>query len=191
MSSIDFMFTPTVQRVLRATLLNPERKYSLGALLDIANTGRGSTQKQIERLLAAGILKESREYGRLRQIYANKDHFLYSELTSIAKKTFGITEPIRDTLAPFAESIDQAFVFGSIAMEKDSGLSDIDLMIIGKVGILDVAESMHTLEGTLGRPINFTIYKLEEWKKLIQQDPICRQIDEAPKLIVLSNAKTG
>jgi hypothetical protein len=26
---------------------------------------------------------------------------------------------------------------------------------------------------------------------LIQQDPICRQIDEAPKLIVLSNAKTG
>lgn len=85
MSSIDFMFTPTVQRVLQATLMNPDRRYSLAALLDIANTGRGSTQKQIERLLAAGVLKESREFGRLRQIYANQDYFLYAELCSIAK----------------------------------------------------------------------------------------------------------
>jgi predicted nucleotidyltransferase len=185
------MFTPTVQRVLRATLLNPERKYSLGALLDIANTGRGSTQKQIERLLAAGILKENREYGRLRQIYANKDHFLYSELTSIAKKTFGITEPIRDVLAPFSKLIDEAYVFGSIATEKDSSSSDIDLMIIGKLSVLDIAEPIHTMEGSLGRPINFTIYKPNEWKKLIQNDPICRQINEAPKLMVLPDAKTG
>ncbi|WP_341236540.1 nucleotidyltransferase domain-containing protein [uncultured Limnobacter sp.] len=191
MSSIDFMFTPTVQRVLRATLLNPERKYSLGALLDIANTGRGSTQKQIERLLAAGILKENREYGRLRQIYANKDHFLYSELTSIAKKTFGITEPIRDVLAPFSKLIDEAYVFGSIATEKDSSSSDIDLMIIGKLSVLDIAEPIHTMEGSLGRPINFTIYKPSEWKRLIQNDPICRQINEAPKLMVLPDAKTG
>lgn len=184
------MFTPTVQRVLGATLLNPKRKYSLGALLDIANTGRGSTQKQIERLLAAGILREDREYGRLRQIYANTDHFLYPELVSIAKKTFGITNPLRDALTPFSESIDEAFVFGSVASAKDSGSSDIDLMIIGKVGVLDLSESMHTLEGILGRPINFTIYTRTEWKKLVLKDPICRQIFEAPKLVLLPNAAT-
>ena len=37
----------------------------------------------------------------------------------------------------------------------------------------------------------FTIYKPSEWKKLIQNDPICRQINEAPKLMVLPDAKTG
>lgn len=191
MSSIDFMFTLTVQRVLRATLLHPERRYSLAALLDIANTGRGSTQKQIERLLDAGVLKENREFGRLRQIYANKDFFLYPELLSIAKKTFGITEPLRDALNPFSETIEEAFVFGSVATKNDTGSSDIDLMIIGKVCILDISESIHTLEGQLGRPINFSIYTRNEWAKLLKKDPICQQISEAPKLVLLSNASTN
>jgi len=64
-------------------------------------------------------------------------------------------------------------------------------MIIGKLSVLDIAEPMHTMEGSRGRPINFNIYKPSEWKKLIKNDPICRQINEAPKLMVLPDAKTG
>lgn len=190
MSSIDFMFTPTVQRVLQATLMNPDRRYSLAALLDIANTGRGSTQKQIERLLAAGVLKESREFGRLRQIYANQDYFLYAELCSIAKKTFGLAEPIRDALKPFQQLIDEAFIFGSVAKSNDSGASDIDLMIIGKVAVLEISEAMHTLEAKLGRPINFTVYTRNEWAKLVLKDPIAKQILDGPTLPLTSNDPT-
>jgi hypothetical protein len=59
MSAVDFLFTPSMQRVLSATLSHPERAYTLEELLSLADAGRGNTQKQIERLLVKGVLKET------------------------------------------------------------------------------------------------------------------------------------
>src|SRR4051812_33802775 len=129
MSSADFLFTPTVQRVLAATLANPDRSFLLSELLDLAAGGRGGAQQQIERLLQAGVLTEEPRRGRQRSIRANKDFFLFDELSSIARKSFGVKEPLMRALEPFGDSIREAFVFGSVAKGSDNGRSDIDLAV--------------------------------------------------------------
>lgn len=190
MSSADFLFTPTVQRVLAATLANPDRSFLLSELLDLAAGGRGGAQQQIERLLQAGVLTEEPRRGRQRSIRANKDFFLFDELSSIARKSFGVKEPLMRALEPFGDSIREAFVFGSVAKGSDNGRSDIDLAVIGRVALREVTNALSDLEQELGRPIHLSLYDPEEWEELISSDQVMAQIAKGPKLELIRNDET-
>jgi hypothetical protein len=53
MGVADFLFTPSLQRVLGAALLQPDRSFTLRELLRLVESGRGSAQKQVDRLVEA------------------------------------------------------------------------------------------------------------------------------------------
>lgn len=185
MSLADFLFTRGLQRVLGATLLQPDRSFTLEELLRLADSGRGSAQKQVDRLVEAGVLREDARRGRQRSIRANTEFILYPELLSIARKSFAIVEPLKEALEPFADLINSAFVFGSVAKGTDSGRSDIDLIVIGSAPLLELSEAMHKAELGLLRPIHFSLYEPAEWAALAQADPIVAQIAEGPILKIL------
>jgi uncharacterized protein len=182
MSAADFLFTPAMQRVLAATLSHPEQAYTMQELLTMAASGRGNTQRQIEKLLASGVLKEEPRRGRVRSIRANTGFFLYPELSSIARKSFALTEPLERALRPFASGIHEAFVFGSVAKGTDTEHSDVDLIVVGTAPLLDVSEAMHRVEGELGRTVHLGLYEPSEWQALLDNDPIVAQIARGPRL---------
>jgi uncharacterized protein len=188
MGAADFLFTPSVQRVLSATLAHPEKSFTLRELLSLAATGRGSTQQQIEKLLEAGVLQEEPRRGHQRSIRANKDFFLYPELSSIVRKSFGVREPLQRALEPFASEIQEAFVFGSVAKGTDTATSDIDLVVVGHVPLAELNEALDVTEQELRRPIHVSMYEPEEWQALVTSDPVVSQIAEGAKLMVVSNA---
>lgn len=68
MSLADFLFTLGLQRVLGATLLHPDRSFTLQELLRLVDSGRGSAQKQVDRLVEVGVLQEDERRGRPRSI---------------------------------------------------------------------------------------------------------------------------
>jgi len=185
MGLADFLFTPGMQRVLGAVLLQPERSFTLQELLRLSDSGRGSAQKQVDRLVEVGVLKEDARRGRQRSIRANPEFILYPELVSIARKSFAVVEPLKEALLPFAAQISTAFVFGSVAKGTDSGRSDIDLIVIGNVPLLELSEAMHVAEQTLMRPVNFSLYEPAEWTALVEADPVMAQIAQSPKLRIL------
>jgi len=185
MSLADFLFTPGLQRVLGATLMQPERSFTLQELLHVADSGRGSAQKQVDRLVEAGVLQEEPRRGRQRSIRANTAFALYPELLGIARKSFAVAEPLKEALAPFADHIDSAFVFGSVAKGTDSGRSDIDLIVIGSAPLLELAEALQQAEQGLLRPINFSQYEPAEWAALVGSDPVVAQIAKGPALRIL------
>jgi uncharacterized protein len=184
-SLADFLFTPSLQRVLAATLLQPDRSFTLQELLRLADSGRGSAQKQVDRLVEVGVLQEDARRGRQRSIRANTEFVLYPELLSIARKSFAVAEPLKEALAPFAEQITEAFVFGSVAKGTDSGRSDIDLIVIGSAPLLELTEALHTAEQGLLRPVNFSLYEPAEWAALVQSDPVVAQIAQGRTLRIL------
>lgn len=185
MSVADFMFTPAVQRVIGATLLAPHKSFTLRELLRLADSGRGSAQKQIDRLVQFGVLVEDERRGKQRCIRANTEFVLYPELLAIARKSFAVREPLRESLKPFADQISKAFVFGSVAKGSDTTQSDVDLIVVGTPSLLELSEAMHQTEATLGRPINFSLYSENEWKELIESDPVISQIAQGPSIKIL------
>ncbi len=185
MGLADFLFTPSLQRVLGATLPHPDRSFTLQELLQLANSGRGSAKKQVDRLVEAGVLREGPRRGWQRSIQANTEFILYLELLSIARKSFAVAEPIKEALAPFADRITSAFVFGSVAKGSDSGRSDIDLIVVGSAPLLELSEALHLAEQGLMRPINFSLYEPAEWTALLGSDPVMAQIVQGPTLRIL------
>lgn len=190
MSAADFLFTPSVQRVLTATLLQPARSYTLQELLALAASGRGNTQLQIEKLLTEGVLKEEPRRGRQRSIKANTAHFLFPELSSILRKTFGLAEPLKAALHPFIANIEEAFVFGSVAKGSDTERSDIDLIVVGTVYLPEVTEALHKLEQDLGRAVHLSLYESQEWSELVERDPVVKQISVGPRIQLVPDAQS-
>jgi predicted nucleotidyltransferase len=190
MSAADFLFTPSMQRVLGLVFLDPEQTFTLNDLLAQAGGGRGGGQKQIERLLVAGVLEEGPRRARQRCIKVNTHFFLYSELRGIVLKSFGLAEPLRKALEPFTSQIDEAFVFGSVAKGSDTHRSDIDLIVVGDAPFMSVTQAMLEAGYALGRPVHVNVYGADEWARLQQTDPVLAQISGASKIRVLPHAKT-
>ncbi len=190
MGIADFMFTPGIQRVLGATLSRPEQSFTLQELLRLAASGRGSTQQQIDRLVQAGVLQEEPRRGRQRSIRANKSFALYAELSSIARKSFGMAELLLSALQPFAAQIDQAFLFGSVVKGTDTHQSDIDLVVVGTAPLLELNDALHQAEQFLARPVHLSLYDPAEWTALLKSDPVLAQIANGPKLMLLPHVAT-
>lgn len=157
--------------MLAAALMRPAYEYTLEELLTIAATGRGSTQRQLERLLEAGILREERRRGRQRRIAANYRYFLYPELKSIARKSFGLTVPLTDALQPFCKYIDEAFVLGPAAPGAD-GNQDVELVVLGAVCKTSLQPALRRIEQDQGRRIRLRVYSSRDWLELLACDPV-------------------
>jgi predicted nucleotidyltransferase len=190
MSAADFLLSPGMQNVLALLYAEPERGYTLNELLERAAGGRGNSQRQIERLIAAGVLQEEPRRGRQRSIKANTGFFLYPELRGIAMKSFGLAEPLRDALAPFERQIDEAFVFGSVAKASDTHRSDVDLIVVGRARLMKLTSALAKAEQALGRPVHLSLYAADEWDELKRSDPILKQISDDSKIRILPRETT-
>ena len=164
----DALFTATQQRVLSCLFGQQGRTYSVRELIQATAAGSGGVQREVARLAGSGLLLME-QVGNQKRYRANPDSPIHDELAAIVRKTFGLADPLREALAPLAEVIEIAFVYGSVAKGLDTSNSDIDLMLISDS--LDYGEVMAALDPLieqLGRVINPTLYTHAELRKRIE-----------------------
>ena len=187
MSIADTLLTPRQQRILAPMLLHPQQQYRLTELLALSGTGRGASQKHIENFLQAGLLIEERR-GNQRCIQINTAFPLYPDLRSICLKSFGLTEGLRAVLAPMMNCITEAFVFGSFANNTDRAESDIDLMVVGSIPLIDLMNAIAPFEKQIGRSIHVNLHDTQAWQELATNDPIVTQILQSPIIKIVDHA---
>lgn len=181
----DALFTTTQQQVLGLLYGQPERSFYLKEVLRLTGMGVATIKRELDRMLAAGILQMTR-IGNQHHYQANPQCPIYAELVGIVKKTFGVTGVIRSALEPLVDSIEQAFVFGSVASGKESASSDIDLLVIGTVAFSNVVTALYPVQEALGREVNPKIYRPEEWARMKQvDDAFIRDVMEKPRMDVI------
>ena len=183
MGLADVLFTRSQQRVLGYLFGQPDRSFFASELIRGIGKGSGAVQRELARLEQSGLALV-RHVGNQKHFQANPESPLFSELASIAQKTFGIAYPLREALQKLAPRIKAAFVFGSLAKRTDTARSDIDVMVISDD--LDYATVFDALEGAaakLGRPINPTIQSTREWSRRLKEDNAFHvRISEQPKI---------
>lgn len=184
----DALFTRTQQRVLGLLFGQPERSYTVSELIAATGAGSGAVQREVARLIASGLLT-MRPLGNQKRYQANAQAPVYSELTGIVQKTFGLADPLREALGPLARDIVAAFVYGSVAKRTDTASSDIDLMIVSDtLRYPDVLGALHALIEQMGREINPTIYSRAELaKRLKARNAFVTRVLEQPKIWLIGN----
>ena len=156
------LFTRTQQQLLSLLFRQPQRSFYLRELIESAGIGRGTVQRELEKMTAAKLISV-KKIGNQKHYQANPQCPIYEEISNIVRKTFGIVDVIRHALLPIDEDIDYAFVYGSIAEGTEKAKSDIDLMLIGnKLNYNDAMDLLIPVEGKLGRPVNPSIYTAKQ-----------------------------
>lgn len=138
-------------------------------ILDDLKIGRGAVQRELKNLTDTGIIIREVQG---RQVYyrANEKCPIFIELKSIVRKTFGVADVIRQSLMTVTDTIQVAFIFGSVARSEDNRSSDIDVMVIGDVSFGEVSSSISKAEKIIQREINPVVYSVEEFEQKIQNN---------------------
>lgn len=168
-SLADALFSTIRQRVLAYLFGQPERSFFATELIKLAGGGSGAVQRELARLAESGLVTVKR-VGTQKHYQANPKSPLFAELCSIAQKTVGLAEPLREALAPLAKRITAAFVYGSVAKRSDTAASDIDLMVVSdSLTYADLYAAMEQATTRLGREVNPTVYTRKELAKRVKQ----------------------
>ena len=163
-SAADALFPKVRQRVLAVLFGSPDRSYYTNELIALAQSGAGAVQRELADLSAAGLLTV-RKQGNQRHYQANAASPVFTELRGLILKTIGLSDVLRTALAPLAEHIERAFVFGSIARQTDTAQSDVDLLLVSnQLGYGDVFTALEGASQTLGRTINPVLYSAAEFE---------------------------
>jgi predicted nucleotidyltransferase len=178
------LFPETRSRVLGAMLLRPEKDWYLTELAAFLHTQPSSLQREMDALSRAGILKQWRD-GRRVYVKPDANSPVFSDLRSLFEKTVGIVSILQQELKSFGDRIPLAFLYGSIARSEERSESDVDLMVVGSVGLSELVPLLRRAERTLGRPINPTVFSSKEFaRKLRSQDHFLSTVLQDAKLFV-------
>jgi predicted nucleotidyltransferase len=167
-AALDSLFPGVRQGVLAATLTRPEKWWYLSELAEFLHTRPSSLQRELSSLERSGILQQRKD-GRRTYFKAETRSPIFRELRSIFEKTVGLIPTLRAAVRPFADKIVCAFVYGSIARREEHATSDVDLMVIGSVGLADLAPILAKVEKRLGREVNVTDYSVNEFRKKVAE----------------------
>lgn len=179
----NVLFTKTQQKVLGLLFGKPDQSFYLNEITKLSQMGRGTIKRELERMEAAGIVVKKR-IGNQNHYQANSECPVYSELMGIARKTFGVADVIKAALNSILDEVAFAFIYGSVAKGEDTAKSDIDLLIVSnELTYSEVMERLLDCETSIGRPINPTIYNVDQIEKKLKQDnAFVSRVMEQPKI---------
>ncbi len=156
-------------KVLGWLFTHPDERYFVRQLTKLLAEDSTNLSRELLRLEKTGILV-STQVGKQRYYQANRKSPVFNELHGLTVKTAGLADILRAALAPLANRIRLAFIFGSVAGGGEKRTSDIDLMVVGDVSFGDLVSYLSPAERTLGREINSVVYPESEFRQKLKQD---------------------
>lgn len=130
---------------------------------ELKDVSAGTLQRELETLSQLGLIERS-ALGKQVFYRANRSHPIFPELRALLAKTVGAVAMLRSALAPLADRVSIALIYGSIARQEERAESDIDLMVVGTATLEDVLAKLGKIEASLRRPVNPTVYSPAEFR---------------------------
>jgi len=175
------------RRVLSLLMLHPERALHVREIARRTATTAGTLNKELARLHRVGLL-EREAVGNQVRYSANRESPVYQELSGILRKTVGLADVLAEALEPAADSIDVAFVFGSLARSTDTPRSDVDVLLIGDIAFADAVRLLYPAGTALGREVNPKVYSVKAWRAAVSaKDPFVAEVLAKPKIFLIGS----
>jgi len=183
------LFGKTRRAVLSLLYSHVDDAFYLRQIVRAAGVGVGAVQRELKELSDAGII---RRIVRGRQVYyqANPQCPVFEELKILVTKTVGIAGILQTALAPLADRIRVAAIYGSVARSEEHRGSDVDLLVVGKVKFAEIVSALDQAQKTINREINPTIYPAGQFRsKLLAGHHFLNTIMGKPILFLIGDER--
>jgi DNA-binding transcriptional ArsR family regulator len=146
----------------------------------------GTVRQELDRLTRLGLIT-ARTDGNRRYYAAKEDHPLYPEIRGLVLKTSGLADVLRHALQK-DKRIAFAFIFGSLAQSRERAHSDVDLLVVGDVGLRAVSNLLDDAAEKVGREINPKVFTPQEFRRRKQaENPFLLRVLAEPRIFVIGD----
>ena len=144
-------------------------------------------RQELRKLVGLDLVQSRRDSNRV-YYGAKAENPLYPEIRNLVLKTSGLSDVLKSALRD--KRIHVAFVFGSIASGEEKAGSDVDLMVIGQLGLRDLSRLLSGYEEKIGREVNPHILREEEFRKRIRaKEHFVSSVMETPKIFIIGSQR--
>jgi predicted nucleotidyltransferase len=144
-------------------------------------------RQELRKLVRLELVQSRRDSNRV-YYRAKTESPLYPEIRNLVLKTSGLSDVLKSALMD--KRIRVAFVFGSIARGEEKAGSDVDLMVIGQLGLRDLSRLLSGIEEKIGREVNPHVLREEEFRKRIRaKEHFVSSVMETPKIFVIGSQR--
>lgn len=156
MSALAGIFaTPTLAALLAVFARQPERSFYQKELVEATGGSLYLVQRELRRLETAGLVARTPR-GRHVEYRACTDHPAFPGLREALLRSIALGDVLRAALSD-VPGVRLAFVFGSFARGEDTAESDVDLFVVGDLGLRDVATRVVPNLRDIGREPNIVV----------------------------------
>jgi DNA-binding transcriptional ArsR family regulator len=181
----EFLSSRVKAEVLRLLFGVGARELHVREIARQSGLADATVRQELRRLTRLGLI-EARRDGNRTCYGANRRHPLYPDLRNLILKTSGLGDVLRQALSH--PGIRLAFVFGSLASGTEKPQSDVDLLVIGTVGLRQLTRLLSGIGTTLGREINPHVMTAEEYvRRKKARDHFLTTVLREPRLFVIGD----
>jgi len=185
---VELMFGAYRRKLLGLLLMRPDERYHVRELARMSEIPVGSIHRELKTMAEAGLLIRD-QVGNQVLYQADQSCSIYEELASIFRKTSGLASLVCDHLDEISGRIDFAVVFGSMASGRQKSVSDVDILILGNIELIDVVRALSPLGQTLRREINPVVMTAGHFSaQVMKKDRFALRVIEGPKILVIGDA---
>jgi uncharacterized protein len=142
-------------------------------------------RQELRKLVRLDLVWRRKESNRV-YYRAKTENPLYPEIRNLVLKTSGLADVLKSALRD--QRIHIAFVFGSIASGEEKAGSDVDLMVIGNLGLRDLSRLLSGVADKVGREINPHVLHDTEFRRRIQvNEHFVSTIMREPKIFIIGS----
>jgi predicted nucleotidyltransferase len=179
------LFGKTRRAVLSLLYSHTDESFYLREIARAAGVGLGAVQRELKHLSDSGILRRTVR-GNQVHYQSNPDCPIFQDLKNLVIKTAGVGDVLRAALAPLADRIELALIYGSFARGEQQRGSDVDLLIVGDVTFSEITSALGEAQDTLGREINPTVYPPGEFQsKLTGGHHFLTSVSKEPRIFLI------
>lgn len=171
------------QKLLEYFFANPKANLYVRQASLLLKEDAGNLSKELSRLEKGGIFV-SNARGNQKYFSLNKEYPLFEELKSVIAKTIGIEASLKKVVSE-DQGIMAAFIYGSFAQKKETNISDIDLLVIGKPDESSLMDKIDEIERKIGREINYTVYSEKDFfDRIKSKNSFILNVIRRPKVVL-------
>lgn len=171
--------------ILAKTFVSPSRELHLRELVRQTGFAPRTVQRETDTLVRAGLLVERRD-GNRRYLSANPRHPLFRPVHEIVLKTVGLADVVREALG--SRGVDFALVYGSMAGNTATAGSDVDLLVVGALGLREAVRRLRRAQDALGREVVPVVWTRSEFdRRRHQRDAFLGRVLAGPVIAIIGD----
>lgn len=169
--------------VFKLLFSGSERELHLREIQRRSGLNDSTLRQELKKLVRLDLVKRRKDSNRV-YYRANRDHPLFTEIRNLVIKTTGMVQVLHEAIE--TQQVNVAFVFGSIATGEETAGSDVDLLVIGDIGLRALSELLSGCSEVIGREVNPYVMTRDEYRKRVASDEhFITHVLKSPKLFVV------